>query len=243
MRLELGMDQMEDLVPLKESAQAALASFLFNLVPVAGPTALAAVTAGAQARWNNRVTLSFDEVCARISALEARVYRDYVSSAEFGDLFTEALIDAGKTESEEVRRLYTSPIVAAALVGPGSQIMARRVRRRVEALDPYHFKLLRAYVSSKSPLGESKPLMAHNVYEYGARLLADDVTVEGRRVSTVWAHGLVEDLLNEGLLRNPRPQVIDGGTLEPSFGPEEAEKWLTRNGLAVVEFLWPEEFL
>lgn len=170
----------------------------------------------------------------RISALERRVSRDFLRSDEFADLFSETLAEAARIESGDRRELYESVLVAAALQGPGSQVTAKRMIRRIEALNPIHFHFLRELAR---PRDRNLALRGTTqVSSYLTRLF-DSITGDKSRPDQ--SLHLVSDLQAEGHLN---PEVTDRLKSKRSdFGIREARKWISRKGWETLMHLWPED--
>lgn len=230
------MDEIERVHPLREAFKKLGLHALASAAPIVGPPALALFDGVTFARWQNRVVDEVERLENRISGLEGRVDRDFVKTSEFADLLADAMLEAARLEDEVRRHLYSSVVVAASLEGPGSQIKARRMMRRIEALDTIHFHLLKAMALEWDTI--EGPAPSNSASTHMALLLSK---VTGQREGENHARRLLEDLAHEGHIKQ---QFVDNlGAITSTFSKRDAKIAVTRQGFETLKYLWPEEFL
>lgn len=229
-----GMQELEKKSPFAEGLKTGVADGLASLLLFVGPAVKGMASGAALARWQNRATEAVYTLEDRISALEGRVSRDFLRSDEFEDLFADTLAEAARLESEDRRELYGSVLVSAAMQGPGSQVVAKRMIRRIEALNPIHFYFLKELAKPSHKGHGSGGTTQVRAY---LTTLFDDIIGDMKQRDQ--SADLVSDLQAEGHLI---PEAAD--RLESSrrdFGVREARNWISRKGWETLIYLWPED--
>ena len=227
------MEELEKLSPLRAALQSGSLAAVLDMLPIVGAAVQGALSGATHARWVNRVVEEAEKIDKRIDELEERVHQDYITSDEFKDLVADAMSEAARFESEERRRLYSSVVVGAAVAGPGSHIVARRMMRRIEALDPIHFKFLKGMALAEN-LDPDLPV-THTAIQWCENLLSKVLgRLTGGRVES-----LLFDLQSEGLLR---PEPLEHlRTMRSSFTASDARRWISSRGQETLRYLWPED--
>lgn len=196
-------------------------------------------------RWENRRIEEIKAIEARLMVLED-INEEFVKSNEFSDLFAETLDATARLADEGLRRLYTSTITAAAIEGPGSQVAARRVRGRLERLDPVHLHFLKALAIVPEALRSKNFRSVQSfldaafqqvIHKSSRAALATDISA----TSSLY----FDDLRGEQFIRSERRDFSSAGRniTMTAYSPQEMRRDLTWQAEETLKYLWPEEFL